>query len=208
MRRLNSFLRILLFVLVSLVSAVTPAAAQGNQITYGLVQDSTDPLLVTAVVWPNFTSTDVDLSTAVFSLMLPAGTTTMPSVNPLPSSGGFTNINGSWTAWRLTPSVYASVGGDPADLAGYDVYQVSLGPGTASPPMTSGEAVPLFSFRLPADCRTQPVAVLTNDGAIQQAIANRLGTNFNNQMSVSVDGATAVDLYAGTMPLPLRWPAP
>ncbi|MCB0116863.1 MAG: hypothetical protein KDD84_22345, partial [Caldilineaceae bacterium] len=173
-------------------------SAQGNAVTYGLVQDTTDPLVIKAVAYPNFTSTDVIISTALFTVLIPEGTTTDPNVAVLPSSGAFTNITGVWTAQKLTPTLYAgATSQDAADLGGYDLYQVALSPGTASPDTVAGEPIDLFSFRLPANCATQPLAILTNDGAIQQAVLNNLGANFNNQMSLRIDGNPAQDFYAG-----------
>ncbi|MEZ4832192.1 MAG: hypothetical protein R2873_09360 [Caldilineaceae bacterium] len=65
----------------------------------------------------------------------------------------------------LTPALYASATKkDAADLQGYDVYQVVLSPGTASPKAVTGESVALFTFRLPANCSGQPPTVLSNDG--------------------------------------------
>ena len=176
-----------------------------NQVTYGFVQDPTDPLHITAVAYPNFTSGNVTISTAVFSFLLPEGTVTSPSVPPLPGSGAFDNITGSWTAQLLTPTVYSNAGFDPNDLQGNDVYQVVL-QNSPSPSITSGQAVELFSFDLPSDCVGGNVEVLTNNGAIQQAILSNLNANFNNQMSISLNDDPAQDFYFGNDPTTFSYP--
>ncbi|PHN05645.1 Ig-like domain-containing protein [Flavilitoribacter nigricans] len=178
-----------------------------NQVTYGFIQDPSDPLHITAVAYPNFSSNNVTISTSVFSFLLPEGTVTNPSVDPLPGSGSFVDITGTWVAQRLTPDVYSGIGFDPNDLQGNDVYQVVL-QNSPSPPAVSGQAIELFSFDLPADCFGGNVEVLTNDGSIQQAILNNLGANFNNQISVSVDDAPAQDLYFGNDPSTFSYACP
>jgi hypothetical protein len=57
-----------------------------------------DPQLVTAVAYPNFTSNDVTIATALFTFLLPAGTVTLPAIPPAPATGSFTDINGDWDA--------------------------------------------------------------------------------------------------------------
>jgi hypothetical protein len=203
-RQLLTLLLTLVFSLSSAFYAVQPATAAGEEMTYGLLQDPANPLRIRAVAYPNFTSTNVTISTAVFTILLPAGTVTTPSVAPLPNTppgnAAFTNTTGVWTVQRLTPTVFSSVGGNAAALGGYDVYQVTLSPGSASPATVAGQPIELFSFTLPADCLLLPIAVLQNGGAIQTAILNTLGANFSNQMSVSINGATAVDIYTGNNP--------
>ncbi|PHN05646.1 Ig-like domain-containing protein [Flavilitoribacter nigricans] len=171
----------------------------GQGVTYGFIQDPGDPTQITAVAYPDFTSTNVTISTAVFSFLLPEGTLTDPSIPPLPSSGNFVNVTGTWVAQVLTPSLYGSTGQDPNDLQGNDVYQVVL-QNSPSPSTVSGEPILLFSFSLPNDCIDGRVEVLTNNSAIQQSIINSLGANFNNQMSVSLNDASAVDFYDGNDP--------
>jgi hypothetical protein len=201
MRTLASYALSVLLTVLTIALTVLPAAAQNYQVAYGLVQDENDPLLITAVALPDFSAEKVVLSTAVFTFLLPAGTQTTPSVGPLPASGVFTNVNGIWSVWRLTADAFASVGGNSADLAGYDVYHVTLNPASATVETTAGLAIPLFQFRLPADCQLLPMSVLTNDGAIQQAVYNSLGSNFNNQMTASItSGGVAsgavIDIYS------------
>lgn len=178
-------------------SSTAVASSKDVQLTYGFIQDSADPQLVTAVVYPNVSSEDVMMSTAIFSFLLPAGTETAPMVPDAPAMGEFTNVTGVWTAQKLTPALYAGVGFDAVDLQGRDVYQVVLSPGSAAPTLRAGEPLALFSFRLPSNCSGAGVEVLTNDSAIQQALRNSIGANFNNQMSMSVDGTPAMDQYAG-----------
>ncbi len=109
-----------------------------TEVTYGFVQDANDPFMITAVAIPNYSSTNVTISTAVFSFLLPAGTVTDPSVPDVPSSGPFNSINGIWLAQKLTPSVYSGAGFNPADLMGNDVYQVVL---QNSPEFNAGNPV-------------------------------------------------------------------
>ena len=180
-----------------------PTPIDPNGVTYCLVQDPNDPLMITAVAIPDYSSANVTISTAVFSFLLPEGTLTDPAVPALPATGAFNNITGMWDAQVVTPTVYGNAGYDPADLMGNDVYQVVL---QNSPvfnvgnPVVAGTPIELFSFRLPSDCMGGNVEVLTNDGPIQMAILANLGANFNNQMSMSVDNAPAVDVYLGTQP--------
>lgn len=212
---------ILMIVLSSVIAVAQPARATGNSLTYarvqdnndpllsavfgpafnnltyGLVQDNNDPLLISAVFTTNFTSADVDIATAVFTLLLPAGTTTTPNINVVPSSSTPTLVNGVWEAQRLTVGAYTGIGGNPADLEGYDIYQVTLNGMISGLSVTAATAVELFRLRLPNDCAVQPVAVLTNNSAIQSAIMATAGANMNNTMSVSVDGAAIVDMYSG-----------
>jgi hypothetical protein len=170
------------------------------KLSYGLVRDSVDPQLFTAVVYPNFSSNDVTISTASFTFLLPSGTTTSPSIADAPAMGALNNVNGTWTVQKLTPSVYASVGFNAADLSGSDVYQAVLSPGSATPELVNGEALPLFSFRITDGCSDGAVQILTNDSSVQQALFNSLGANFNNQMSMSVNGMPAMDQYTENNP--------
>ena len=163
----------------------------------GFIQAPGDPQLVTAVAYPNFTSNDVTIATALFTFLLPAGTVTLPAIPPAPATGSFTDINGDWDAQLVNAGNFP---GNPADLMGFDVYQVVL-QNSPSPNTISGQPVPLFSFRLTNDCiGPLPVMVLTNDSPIQFAIFLATGANFNNEMSVSVNNALAVDLYVGNNP--------
>ncbi|HLP96315.1 MAG TPA: Ig-like domain-containing protein [Saprospiraceae bacterium] len=170
-----------------------------NQITYGFVQDPVDQLKMTAVAYPNFTSNNVTISTALFTFYLPAGTVTDPSVPVLPATGNFTNITGTWRIEKITPDLYASFGYDPNDLQGNDVYQCIL-QNSPSPNTVNGQPVSLFSFRLPGDCTGGSVQVHVNDNAIHMALLNNVGININNQMSVSVNDDPSVDIYAGNNP--------
>jgi hypothetical protein len=167
--------------------------------------------MITAVAIPNYSSTNVTISTAVFSFLLPAGTVTDPSVPDVPSSGPFNSINGIWLAQKLTPSVYSGAGFNPADLMGNDVYQVVLQNSpefNAGNPVVSGTPIELFSFTLPSDCVGGNVEVLTNDSPIQMAILTNLGANFNNQMSMSINDAPTSDIYAGNDPSSFSLPCP
>ena len=199
-----------LFSLVVLWLALGPSISWAqDEVTYGFVQDSNDPLSITAVAIPNYSSTNVTISTSVFSFLLPEGTQTDPSVPPVPATGAFNNINGNWAAQLVTPTIYGNAGFDPADLMGNDVYQVVLQNSPefdASNPVVAGTPIPLFSFRLPSDCMDGNVEVLTNDGPIQMAILANLGANFNNQMSMSIDDAPTVDIYAGNDPASFSLP--
>ncbi|MCB0116983.1 MAG: hypothetical protein KDD84_22945 [Caldilineaceae bacterium] len=192
-----TFVLVLPLVLQSNPALAAVNAPQDVKLTYGFVQDSADTQLLTAVVYPNISSEDAILSTAVFTFLLPAGTQTSPSIPEAPASAAFTDITGIWTVQKVTPALYASVGFDAADLQGRDVYQAVLSPGSATPALVADQAVSLFSFRLPNDCIGAGIEVLANDSAIQQALLASIGANFNNQMSMSVDGTPAMDQYAG-----------
>lgn len=173
------------------------AVPQDVKLTYGFVRDSADPQLMTAVVYPNVSSGDVTISTATFTFLLPANTMTDPSIAEAPASGMLTNLTGVWIVQKVTPSLYASVGFNAADLDGRDVYQAVLNPGSANPTLTADQAIPLFSFRMPNGCDNGSVELLTNDSPLQQSMLANLGANLNNQMSMSVNGMLTMDQYAG-----------
>ncbi|MBR9920154.1 MAG: tandem-95 repeat protein [Bacteroidetes bacterium] len=179
-----------------------------DEVEYGFVQDPNDPLFITAVAYPNFTSNNVTISTAVFSFVLPEGTLTTPSIPVAPGSGSFNDSTGTWTAQLITPTLYSNFGFDPAELQGNDVYQVVLQNSPILTDVQSGVYIPLFAFRLPNDCMNGNVEILTNDGAIQQSILMNLGANFNNQMSMSIDDAPSTDIYAGNAPGNFSFPCP
>ncbi|MEM7531246.1 MAG: hypothetical protein AAF639_03645 [Chloroflexota bacterium] len=204
----QSSIIILAACLTMLVSAFTPtnAHAQTDEITYGLVQDPANPLLITAVAYPNFTSGNVTMTTAQFTMLLPEGTDTVPGIPDAPTTGTFTNTTGTWSVLKLTPTLWDGIGQNGADLQGYDLYQVTL---QNSPSITAntGDPIPLFSFALTADCTTLDVRVLVNDEAIQQAVSGIFG-NVNNQMSMSVDNAASVDIYTGNHPTTAVLPCP
>ncbi|MBI1294095.1 hypothetical protein GC175_03940 [bacterium] len=168
--------------------------------TFGFVQDSSDPLQITALFMPDFSSQNVSITTAVFSFLLPAGVETTPSIPTAPSKGQFSNRNGVWIAQKITPALFTSLGKDPAVLQGRDVYQVVYSPGTAGPATQTSQPVPLFSLRLPGNCNSLALEVLNNNSSLQKAILSNLGANFNNQMSLSINDAPALNVYAGNHP--------
>ncbi|MEM7531247.1 MAG: SdrD B-like domain-containing protein [Chloroflexota bacterium] len=176
-------------------SEIPATADQTDQITYGFTQDANNPLMLTAVAYPDFTSNNVTIATAQFTFLVPEGVVLDPAIPDAPTAGSFTNINGVWEALKLTPSVWNGIGQNEADLEGYDLYQVTL-QNSPSVVTSANTAIPLFSFELTADCSSSNVRVLSNDEAIQQAIVGIFG-NVNNQMSASVDDGAAADLYTG-----------
>ena len=199
--------RTLSVLLVWLTLGLSASWAQ-DEVTYGFIQDPSDPLIITAVAYPNYSSTNVTISTAVFSFLLPEGTVTNPAIPTVPAAGAFNNITGIWAAQLVTPAVYGTVA-NPADLMGNDVYQVVLqnSPNfTAFNPIVAGTPIELFSFTLPNDCMNGNVEVLTNDSPIQMAILTNLGANFNNQMSMSINDDPATDIYAGNDPATFSLP--
>jgi len=194
--------------ILTLFSLWSVAGSAQNQVTYGFIQDPNNPLIITAVAYPNFTSNNVTIATGLFSFLLPAGTVTDPNIPPAPASGSFIDITGDWTAQLVNAANYSSVpGNDPNDLMGFDVYQVVL-QNSPSPNAVSGQPVQLFRFTLTNDCMGDSVRVLVNDSAIQMAILSGLGANFNNEMSISVDNAPSVDLYTGNAPVGDILPCP
>jgi hypothetical protein len=194
--------RLFSLVVLWLTISLSTSWAQ-NEVTYGFVQEPGCPAVITAIAIPNYSSTNVTISTAVFSFLLPEGTVTNPSVAPVPATGSFNNISGIWAAQLVTPTVYGNVGFNPADLMGNDVYQVVLQNSpefNAGNPVVAGTPIELFSFELPSDCVGGDIQVLVNDSPIQVAILNNLGANFNNQMSMSINDAPTSDIYAGNDP--------
>ncbi|MCB0113722.1 MAG: hypothetical protein R2856_25955 [Caldilineaceae bacterium] len=196
----------LLFVLAFLAVDAHPTTAAPAQqtvpahITYGFIQDADNPSRVTAVAYSDVSSDNVTVSTGTFTFLLSASTVTAPAIAPAPAKGSFVNEMGVWTAMKITPSLYAGLGFNPADMQGYDLYQVVLSPGSASPALSADDPLPLFSFQLPSDCADIELQVLTNDSPIQQALLANIGANFNNQISMSIDDRPAQDLYAGHQP--------
>lgn len=170
------------------------------EVRYGFVQDAQDPQRLIAVAYPTVNSDDATISTATFAFLLPAGTATEPAIPVAPANGSFVNITGVWTAIKITPSLYMSIGFDAADLEGYDLYQLVLSPGSATPALRAEQPLQLFSFSLPDDCSGAAVQLLTNGSDIQQALLKNLSANLNNQMSISVDNRPAIDLYVGNNP--------
>ena len=191
--------------LIGSVSTTAAARPSSAKINYGIVQDLDDPLLVTAAAYPSFTSSQVSVSTATFTFLVPTGTALEPSVPLAPNnSGHLIDINGSWSAMYITPQLWASAGFDPADLEGYDVYQMTLAPGSIDKPaggMTAGQPFPLFQFRLPDDCSTGEVRMLVNNESIRNAMLDAAGFNANNQFSVSVDNGPSTNSYDGNDPV-------
>jgi len=172
-----------------------------HEVRFGIRQSNqANPREITAVAYTNYTSNNVTISTALYTLLLPAGTATIPSIPPAPGAAPFVSITGSWTAQLINATNYSSVGFDPADLEGYDVYQVVL-QNSPSPNVIAGVPLNLFRLTLPNDCAAGDVKVLVNDSPIQQRIFATLGANFNNQMSMSVNDAPSIDIYAGNNPL-------
>jgi len=182
-------------VLCLLVFTVAASYAQ-NTIQYGLRQlNPSNPREVTAVAIPNWTGNNNTISAALFTVLIPAGTVTSPSVDPAPATGAFINITGSWAVQLINAANYSSVGFDPSDLGGYDVYQVVL-QNSPSPNATAGTPISLFRFTIPDDCiGSLPIRVLINNENIQQRIFDNLGANFNNNCDVSVNDAPSVDIY-------------
>lgn len=176
---------------------MTVTAPQDVQITYGFIADSVDPQRFTAVLYPNVSAENSMISTATFTFLLPAGTVTTPSIADAPSTGSFESINGVWNVQKLTASLYASVGFNAADLAGQDLYQVVLAPGSAELAMTEGQPVPLFSFNIAGGCSDGALEILTNDSPLQKTMLDTLGANFNNQIAMSVNGLPVVNQYVG-----------
>lgn len=164
-------------------------------IRYGFQQDADNPLKISAVAIPDFSSDNVTISTAVFSFSLPEDVVVSPAIEAVPASGSFIGHNGSWTAQKITPQVYRSVGFDESELLGSDIYQVVLQNAPELTGVEAGQPITLFSFELIDDCTEGVLKVLTNDGMLSNAIYGRLQANFNNQMSVSIDDTPAVDIY-------------
>jgi len=178
-----------------------------NTIQYALLQNTMDPLRLTAVAYPNFTSGNVTISTAVFTFYVPAGTVLNPAVPVLPSTGTFTDITGTWRIEKITPALYAMSGNPASDMQGNDIYQCVL-QNSPSPVTTSGQPVQLFTFRVPSDCVGGAIQVHTNNNSIQQSLFNAFGININNQMSVSVNDAISTDIYTGNISNPALFNCP
>ena len=194
MKKSVSCLRIVqLLAVIFLLSARLSAQ---SVLTYGLVQDPANPLTVTAIATPNFSASNATIqSGAVFTVLIPAGTTITPAIPVLPANGNMNSITGSWRAERITAAYYAAScpGSNPADLGGHEVYRCSL---TSSPNLNvvSGQPVRLFSFSLTADCAGSlpPVRILQNGSTLQQAVATHCaGFALGNVMTIAAGTVTA-----------------
>lgn len=198
-------LTILLLLFFAFFEDTQPAvAAPGQQtvpakIEYGFVQDPEDPQRLIAVAYANVSSDNATISTATFTFLLPANTVTEPAIPVAPDNGSFVNITGIWQVMKITPSLYASVGFNADHLDGYDLYQLVLSSGSATPILRANEPLHLFSFRLPENCNGPAAHLLINGSPLQQTLLKNLGANFNNQMSISIDDVAAFDLYTGNI---------
>ncbi|MCI4651516.1 Ig-like domain-containing protein, partial [Phaeodactylibacter sp.] len=195
-----------------LLAAFTLKGQENLSVRYGLVQDTLDPLRITAVAISDTTIIGaVTIPTAVFAFQLPAGTATDPAVLPAPSVGSFDNHLGIWSVQYVTPSQVNAAGGDSTAMMGYDLYQVVLQPGSVfGATLEQGIPRPLFSFRLPDNCIGNDIRVLDNDSPPQQTISSTFGANFNNEISIAIGtgGSTAVDRYLGNEPTLVSFDCP
>lgn len=166
-----------------------------QSIRYGFEQDADNPLRITAVAIPDFSSDNVTISTAVFSFTVTNSILLTPAIEVVPATGAFDSRNGNWAAQKITPQVYNSVGLDGADLQERDVYQVVLQNAPELTAIQEGQGIPLFSFELVDDCQEGGIEVLVNGGSIRNAVLRDLQANFNNQISVSINDAAAIDIY-------------
>ena len=191
----------LFFLVLTLFGFGTTINAQN--VTFGFLQNPSDPLEITAVAYPSFTSNNVTISAGVFSFLLPAGTVTNPSISgTAPNTGSFNDITGVWEAQYLTPAT------SPANLQGNDVYQVVLQNSPVLNNVQTGVPIELFSFSLASDCMGGNVEVLTNNSQIQASIFNELIANFNNSFDASVNDAMALDIYSANNPSTFSIPCP
>ena len=85
--------RPLLFFL-TILSLACSSFVFGQTVNYGFLQNAGEPLEITAVAYPSYTSNDVTISTAVFTFLLPSGTVTNPDIDPAPAVGSFNDITG------------------------------------------------------------------------------------------------------------------
>ena len=92
-------------------------------IRYGFEQDTDNPLRITAVAIPDFSSNNVTISTAVFSFTVTNSILLTPAIAVLPAKGVFETHTGSGAAQKLTADVYNSVGYDGSDLQQRNVLQ-------------------------------------------------------------------------------------
>ena len=173
------------------------------EVEYGFTQNPADPLLITANAYPNVSSNDVTVSTATFTFLVPAGTILQPTGLTTGAPGMLIDRNGVWRADTISAAAWGnSPVGNASDLEGYDLYQMTLSPGSIVVPaptgdqFVAGEPFPLFEFRLPFDCAEQDVRILVNDEPIRNILFNLASFNTNNQFSVSVDNEASTDKYA------------
>lgn len=191
-------LTIILLFLVGLQLEIAGLSAQS--LHYGFTQDAENPLAITAVAIPDFSSDNVTISTAVFSFTISSSIVIAPAIDPVPAGGALTDVTGSWMAQKITPQVYSGAGLNGGALQGNDVYQVVLQNSPEVASVVAGQAIPLFSFSLVEDCIEGNIAILANDGHFKSLIYNDLRANFNNQMSLSIDDAPSKDIYGENDP--------
>jgi hypothetical protein len=179
-----------------------------QSVTYGLLQDSDNLLRLQAVAYPDFDSDNVTISTAVFTLLMPAGLETTAHLAPAPETGSFEDLTGNWDVQVITPEVYNQVGLDGASLKSYDVYQIVLQNSPELDEVRIDEPIPLFAFELEQDCAEGFISVLQNNSDVQQAIFADLRANFNNQMSISYDDQPSRDIYRDNDPFSFELACP
>ncbi len=173
--------------------------AAGNEIEYGLVAEDvaeTASKKVTAVAYPNFTSSNVNGSTAVFTFLVSAGTAIVEENYAL---------GGTWTRDGISAAEWATtLGRDPAELRGYDIVQFVMSPGTlnvgVAGQFVAGQPYELFSFTLPDGCSETNLQMFENDSPLQATVFTYAGANINNQIALSVDDKPSTDKYAGNAP--------
>jgi len=174
-----------------------------NELTYGFIQDSADPLEFTAVAYPNFTSNNVTFSTGRFSFLLPAGTTVDPNVEPLPAQESFENETGQWIIQLMTSTSYETIvdalgqPGDASDLEGNDIYTGTLLNIVQGVQATAGQPIELFTFRLPNNCSASSLQIVENDSPIRQAVLDNTLIEISNQFFIGVDGSDFTNHYVG-----------
>ena len=79
-----------------LFACIAANTTLAQSVTYGLLQDTENPLRLQAVAYPDFDSDNVTISTAVFTLLMPAGLETTAHLAPAPETGSFEDLTGNW----------------------------------------------------------------------------------------------------------------
>lgn len=183
-----------------LVSWTGTAELFGQTIHYSVQQDEENPFLIKALAIPDFSSSNVTVSTAVFTFSVPATIALIPKVEEAPVVGKFYDHNGAWGVQKITPDLYDRAGFNAQALQGKDVYQVVLQNSPELNKVLAGRAIELFSFELAQECSEGEIQVLTNDGQVRNTLLRTLGVNFNNQISISIDDRPSRDLYLSKDP--------
>lgn len=185
-----------LSVICGLLLLALPAFGSASGVLVPKLNKSGDEVVVSLT--PSYSAGNATIVSASIVLLLPSNTLIEPEIRELPGSGGFRDLNGSWSVTRMSAAVLEAVGADPALLDGVDLYTATLRPGSLSTDLTAGQRTPLFSFSLPKGCPDGLIQVVSNESPLINTLRNQLGANFANYISAQYGSLRPIDQFAAT----------